>query len=473
MSTDRKGLYRTIWRWHFYAGLLVIPFILILAVTGAAYLFKPQAERWEERAWRGLPTAGAVSPDAQRDAALAAYPGAIFHSYRLPQRAGDAALLHIGLPDSTMRDVFVSPEGKVVGALDPDARIMQVVHDIHGELLLGPRGSWLVELAASWAIVMILSGLYLWWPRGRGVAGVVWPRLGNRKLFWRDLHAVTGFWVAGLALVLLVTGLPWAGVWGSAFRTVREEMGWIKGRNGKDGQDWTLGGKAPAATPLGDDSDPHAMHREHDHAAMMTAGKAMTEHSGHGMSPVLLSEIVARAQARHLAFPVIVTPPGSPGPFDVKAAPAWTVRSDAQNRPLRETLIFDAMTGAEKSHETFADKHAIDRVVGYGIAWHEGQLFGWVNQLIGVLTALMLVALAVSGFVMWRRRKPDDRLGAPPIPAVPARIGGVVAIVLALAALLPLLAVSLAVLWLVERLVLARIPAVSRWLGLSSCTSPR
>ena len=60
-----------------------------------------------------------------------------------------------------MRDVFVSPQGKVVGALDPEWRIMQVAHDIHGQLLLGKRGSWIVELAASWAIVMILTGLYL------------------------------------------------------------------------------------------------------------------------------------------------------------------------------------------------------------------------------------------------------------------------------------------------------------------------
>jgi uncharacterized iron-regulated membrane protein len=452
------GLYRTIWRWHFYAGLLVIPFVLILAVTGAAYLFKPQVERWEERAWRGLPTAAAVSPDVQRDAALATYPGAMFPSYRLPQEPGDAALIHLGLPDRSMRDVFVSPGGEVVGALDPDARIMQVVHDIHGELLLGQRGSWLVELAASWAIVMILTGLYLWWPSGRGLAGVAWPRLGGgRQVFWRDLHAVTGFWVAGLALVLLVTGLPWAGVWGSAFKTVREDLGWVAGP-----QDWTLGGKAPPA----DDGDPHAMHREHDHAAMMAAGAPPMDHSGHGMSPVLLSEIVARAQALRLAFPVIVTPPGAPGRFGAKAAPAWSVRSDAQNRPLRETLTFDAMTGAETSRETFADKHPIDRVVGYGIAWHEGQLFGWLNQLVGVLTALMLVTLAVSGFVLWRRRKPDGQLGAPPVPAVPAKIGGVVAILLVLAALLPLLALSLIVLWLTERLVLARITRVSRWLGL-------
>ena len=37
-----KGLYRTIWRWHFYAGLIVAPFLLILAVTGAIYLFNDE-----------------------------------------------------------------------------------------------------------------------------------------------------------------------------------------------------------------------------------------------------------------------------------------------------------------------------------------------------------------------------------------------------------------------------------------------
>lgn len=461
---NRQALYRTIWRWHFYAGLLVIPFVLILAVTGAAYLFKPQADRWEERAWRALPAANPASPDAQRDAALAAFPGATFHSYRLPQAPGDAALVHLALAGGKgMRDVFVSPEGEVVGALDPDRRLMQVVHDIHGELLLGRQGSWAVELAGSWAIVLILSGLYLWWPRGRGLAGVAWPRLGRgRQVMWRDLHAVTGFWVAGLALVLLVTALPWAGVWGSAFRSVRHELGWTNGQ-----QDWTIGGVAagPSAGPGANDAaDPHAEHREHDHGAMAAMPRMAADHSGHGMSPVLLSEIVGRAAAAHLAFPVIVSPPAA-------AARVWTVKSDTQNRPQRVTLTYDALTGAEASRETFADKHAIDRAVGYGIAWHEGHLLGWFNQLVGVLTALMLIVVTVSGFVLWRRRKPvsgsGTLLGAPPMPAAPARIGGVVGIVLVLAALLPMLAISLAVLWLIERLVLANLRPVARWLGLA------
>lgn len=446
---DRTALYRTIWRWHFYAGLFVIPLVLILSVTGAIYLFKPQVERWEERAFQNLPVDHAVPADAQVRAALAAFPGARFQTYRLPERQGDAALIYVGLPDGkAMRDVFVSPQGKVLGALDPQWRIMQVAHDIHGQLLLGPRGSWIVELAASWAIVMILTGLYLWWPRGRGLAGVVWPRLASgSRIFWRDLHAVAGFWVAGLAMVLLLTGLPWADVWGDAFKTVRSELGWVKGK-----QDWTIGGRTVGQ---------QAMHTEHDHAAMMGSPMAMPTHQARrDPSPITLDEMVAGARADDLAFPVIVTPPG--------ALPAWTVKSDAQNRPLRVSLSYDATSGREISRETFADKHAIDRIVAYGIAWHEGQLFGLINQLIGLATALLLITVATSGFIMWRRRKPDNQLGAPALPAVPARMGTITVMLLALAALLPLLAVSLVVLWVVERLVLIRIPAASRWLGLST-----
>ncbi len=451
MAFDRAAFYRMIWRWHFYAGLFIIPFVLLLSVTGAFYLFKPQVERWEERSFQNLPTANAVSPDKQVAAALAAYPGTRFNSYRLPERPGDAAMIHVaGAQGRSMQDIFVSPQGTVLGSIAPEDRLMEIDKDIHGQLLLGKRGSWLVELAASWGIVLVLTGLYLWWPRSTGLAGVLWPRLGKgKRMFWRDLHAVTGFWISGLVLVLLTTGLPWAGLWGSAFKTVRTELGWVKGE-----QDWTLGGEAPS--PAG---DPHA---EHDHAAMMHAMPSMPVEDA---SPITLDAMVSKARAETLAFPVIVTPPGAPGPFGRPGVMAWTIRSDAQNRPLRASITYDSATGKELSREGFADGHLADRIVGYGIAWHEGQLFGWVNQLVGVLTAVGLVTMAVSGFVMWRRRKPEDTLGAPPPASVPTRMGGVVVILLALAALLPLLATSLLALWLFERLVLPHIPGLARWLG--------
>lgn len=426
---EKTAFYRTIWRWHFYAGLFVIPFIVVLSLTGAIYLFKPQIDRWEEREWRGLSTTGMVSADRQLEAAIAAVPGATFNNYRLPESPGDAALIHLALPHgSAMRDVVVSPQGVVLDIIDPESRITPTIARIHGSLLMGRPGGLIVELAASWAIVMILSGLYLWWPRGRGLAGVLWPRLKDgKRLFWRDLHAVTGFWVAGLALITLASGLPWTDAWATGFRLVRSEMGWTGGpQNWKSGSD---------------------LHGSHDHAAMMA------HHASPQPQPqVRLSQIVEKAEREKMPFPAIIQPPFAAARFGPANGDVWTLTSETQNRTLIRTVQYDPDSGEEVGRSGFSDKHVIDRVINYGIAWHEGQLLGLFNQIVGVLTALALIVLAASGAVMWWRRRPAGGFGAPPSPAQ-GRFPGLVAILLGLAALLPMLALSLIVIAIVDRFV--------------------
>lgn len=465
---ERAALYRMIWRWHFYAAVFVLPLMVLLSISGTIYLFKPQIERWEERAYQSLPTAGALPASVQLAAARAAVPGAAWTSYRLPQYAGDAAVVRLKRQDGGATDVFVSPQGKVLGQIAPESRIIAIDRKIHGQLLLGRSGSWLVELAASWAIVMIATGLYLWWPKHGGAwgAGVLWPRLhlGGRA-FWRDMHAVTGFWVAGLALVLLFTGLPWASAWGSGFKAVREEFGWVKGP-----QDWTIGGKV--ADGGGDEHAGHGAGAASmpDMAGMEGMASMHHHHAGSaGYNAALFDTMVAHAAAEHLAFPALVIPPGAPageGGFG-RPAKGWVVKSDAQNRPLRVVLRYDGQTGAFKAREDITNRHPIDKVMAYGIAWHEGQLFGLINQLIGVLTALMLITLSVSGFVMWRRRKPEGELGAPPRFSQAGRLKGIGAWALLVFLLLwlPMFTGSLVILLLLDRLILPHLPRLARWLG--------
>lgn len=426
MTMRDARLYDLVWRWHFYAGLFVLPFILVLSVTGTIYLFKPQIDRWEERAFLGLGTQGAVSPDSQLATVEAAFPGAHFNYYRLPREPGDAALVQLSLPEG-LREIHVSPQGTIVGTLDPDARISDIVARIHGSLLFGTWGDRLVELAASWTIVLILSGLFLWWPRPLRASGTFWPRLSLRgRPLLRDLHRVTGFWIAGLVLVMLASGLPWAGTWGSAFKWARTELGLVAGR-----QDWKIGAGG------------------HDHGAMAAAASGEVARRG-----LPLSAFVARARDEHMAFPVLVLPPHAPQRFGPPTGNVWTVKSETQNRPLGRHVTYDPDTGAEVGRGGFADKHVIDRVVNTGIAWHEGQLFGLANQLLGVATALALVATSVMGVLMWLKRRPQGKFGAPPkLSSAGSRV--IVGAAVLLALLLPLFGMSLVILILVDRIVVA------------------
>ena len=63
-----------------------------------------------------------------------------------------------------------------------------------------------VELVTCWTIVLVISGVYLWWPRRRErVWGTFLPRLRRHPyVALRDLHAVSGFYVAAVALVCQV-----------------------------------------------------------------------------------------------------------------------------------------------------------------------------------------------------------------------------------------------------------------------------
>lgn len=48
------------------------------------------------------------------------------------------------------------------------------------------------------------------------LGGLVYPRLGQRgRLFWCDLHSVTGLWISIVTLFMLLSGMPWSATWGS------------------------------------------------------------------------------------------------------------------------------------------------------------------------------------------------------------------------------------------------------------------
>lgn len=427
MASDANKLYRTLWRWHFYAGLLCIPFIISLSITGAIYLFKPQLDSWVDRDLQQLAVIGSRSSPAEQIAAVQSQlPDATFASYRVPEHDRQAVV--ISFTDQGQKTLaYINPYTlEILKTVRDDSQFIAIIRALHGELMLGNSGSVIIELAGCWAIVLIITGLYLWWPRSAiGLAGVVYPRLfqGGRK-FWRDLHAVTGFWVAFFTLFLLISGLPWALVWGSAFKEIR-----ALGKPAVE-QDWHIG------------------HTGHHSTAV-------------DISSTLTANIVNSAQQLNFAHPLELAP-------DRANPEQWKLSSEHQNRMLRANAWFNGENGQLIKVQPFSAQPTIDKVISIGISAHEGHLFGWVNQLLGLLVTLGLIVVSISGFIMWRKRKPEGVLGAPPVLPHSHLSKVVLVITLALALVLPVLAMSLVAILIVEKLLLKHIAVARNWLGLSA-----
>jgi uncharacterized iron-regulated membrane protein len=205
-----------------------------------------------------------------------------------------------------------------------------------------------------------------------------------------------------------------------------------------------------------------------DMAAMDMGSGEHSEHAPHPMSKpapanayVAIDKMVASVAPLGLANPVLVSPPK-------KFGGNWTARSDALNRPLRVNLTLDGKTGAILKRDDFQSKGWIDRAVGYGIAAHEGALFGWANQLVSLFTAVSLSVLSLSGLIMWWRRRPEGVLGAPPVIRRGRFSWALATFILALSIYFPFLGGSMILVALTERFILRRIPVAQQWLGLNT-----
>src|SRR4029450_6242640 len=112
-------------------------------------------------AWAGPRASG----EAQIAAPLASLPGSRLFVYEIPREADDAVRVHVYSPDGTGRIVYVHPETLAILKTVPHTpRLTEIVRMIPSDLLAGGTGSILIELAAGWAIVMLGTGLFLWWP---------------------------------------------------------------------------------------------------------------------------------------------------------------------------------------------------------------------------------------------------------------------------------------------------------------------
>ncbi|WP_432026109.1 PepSY-associated TM helix domain-containing protein [Streptomyces sp. 1222.5] len=373
-------------RLHFYAGVLVAPFLLLAAVTGLLYAGSFQAEKLLYGHEMTVAVGERELPvSAQAAAAREDHPEGTVSAVRPSAEPGATTrVLLSGVegvdPDRTLA-VFVDPyTGEVRGALEQYGStgalpLRTWIDQLHANLHLGETGRLYSELAASWLWVITAGGLVLWFSRRRALRTVRGTGGRRRTL---GLHGTVGVWTAAGFLFLSATGLTWSTYAGANIDELRTSL-----RQATPSLSATAGG---------------GEHSGHGTGAGTTGG------AGHGVG---LDQVLAAARAKGLDDPVEIVPPAD-------ADSAYVVRQIQRSWPTRQDAVaVDPATGRVTDELRFADYPVLAKLTRWGIDLHTGVLFGIVNQIALALLAVALILLIVWGYRMWWQRGRGSAFGRP------------------------------------------------------------
>lgn len=400
VAAARRAL---LWRLHFWSALLASPFVLVACLTGLLYVFTPQIEA----VWHGpLDT---VAPQAQSrplDDAVAAAQRAAPEGWRLhsvaPAATATASVRVAFMPPAlqapppagghgshgaTPTDgaepflrpsfgiparalvVYVNPyTTDVLGQLPEAERFAPWARRLHSSLLQGNGWRWMIELAASWMLVMLVTGVFLWWP-SPGQPGRP-SRAARGRQAWRQWHAFLGVALGLVSLVILATGLTWSQWAGQQVRWARDATG-----------------QTPPRIPA------------HFHSTVLP-----------NQSMLDWTEALHAVRQHAPEVAVQLLPPQGP-------AGVWRANQlDTRHPSQRFDLLLDAYSGQPLFFSGWRDQTVFGQATAIGIPFHRGEFGGW-NQAVLVLFGAGVLFALVSGWAMfWHRR----RQGADVWPAVPA-----------------------------------------------------
>lgn len=392
-----SNLYRAVWRWHFYAGLLILPFLIALAVTGAIYLFKDEVDRFVHADFMYATGAGTdrLAPSETIAAALAAQPGT---AVKYTDPAADDLSTEITVQPETggRMAVYVNQYSGEVLEVRPDrSTFAWTVRYLHSFRLFGASPRMWIEVVAGFSILLVATGVYLWWPRGQR-GGVISVRgTPQRRVFWRDTHAVTGIVAGGFIVFLALTGLPWSSVLGAK---VNE---WANGSN------FGYPAGVYVDVPV---SDEHLDHVAKTSWTLEQAQIPETAPPADGMQPIGIDAAVRAFEAMglHQGYSVAL-PSGPTGVYSGSVYP--------DDLAGQRVVHIDQYSGTPLVDTSYADYGPMGKALEWGINTHMGQTFGMANQIILLLACIAIVLLAVSAAVMWWKRRPARGLGVPPLPS--------------------------------------------------------
>ncbi len=453
--------YFLIWRWHFYAGIVIAPFLMILALTGLAMiLFANIQGKDGERIH--VPVQSVVQPLSQQAKAaldVVDKEHGMVLQYISPRAADMVAVFRVndGAGNSTM--VAIDPyTAQVVQTYPRNQNMYHVMDEIHSDLLLGKVGDYVLETTAALTVLMILTGLYLWWcsRKRRAVHMLSTGKLGAGRSWWRGFHGVFGVYVSAMLLVFCISGMAWAGIWGE-----KVVQAWSQFPAGK----WGVAPNPTSTLPThGDLNDgktkeiPWVL----ELTPMPVSGSTLGEKGISSDVPMTLETVDRFVREKgfdgryHIYFPKTDTS-------------VWTINQDSMsydspNPTADRTMHIDRYSGNVLADIHFEDYNWFGKLMAIGTAFHMGTMGSW-SVALNVVFCLLVIYLCVSGYVMWWRRRPRGVGVYPPAQGreLPNWTAAMIVLLL-VACVFPTAAVAIMAVSLLDWLLVSRVAVLKKWL---------
>lgn len=446
--------YSAVWRWHFYAGIFVAPFLIMLALTGLFMMYTAVIDGREGEKFTVAAEGTAQPVSAQAASALASVPDGSLVEWISPYDETIASVFRVK-DGEAQKMIAVNPyNGEVMETWSRRDGWYDFASDIHGSLLLGDTGDMVIETAAGFGIILVITGLYLWWPRnGKRATSLLVPDFSARgRAFWKSLHQTVGFCCSALLLVFLLSGMSWTGVWGE-----------------KLVQAWsTFPAEKWDNVPLSDST-----HADMNHGAIKDVPWALEQTAMPASGSAAGVTGVAEGTAINIdSISALGRSLGFEGRFRVNypggETGVWTLSQDSMSNdspdPMSDrTVHIDQYSGKVLAEVGFEDYSLPGQAMAVGIAFHEGDMGLW-NIVLNTVFCLSVAFIAISGLVMWWKRRPSraGRLAAPPMPQNLPLWKGAVVVMLLVSLAFPMVGITLLSVLALDVLVIQKIKPLAR-----------
>jgi len=365
---------KSIGKVHLWLGLSSGLLVFVIAITGCIYAFQEEIQnltqpyRFVEHQQQPV-----LRPSELKAIAEKELPGKKIHAVLYAKPGKAAQVIFYNVDPEYYYLVYLNPfSGEVLKVKDAQAGFFPFILDGHFYLWLPSEiGQPIVATATLVFLVMLISGLFLWWPRNKKATkqrfSIRWNARWRRKNY--DLHNVLGFYATWIAIILAFTGLVWGFEWFA--------QGYYNLAGGEKSLLYT---EPKSDFTLVSESDVPAIDRLY---ALMRSENPSAE--------VLEVHI----------------------PETASSAIEISINPDDETYWQADYRYFDQYTLKELSVDHIYGKSAnasvADNLMRMNYDIHTGAVIGLSGKILAFFASLIVASLPITGFYIWWGRKQKDK----------------------------------------------------------------